>query len=128
MIDAPIVEQQERSASSRIHAEAKGFRRPSGRHANLDYRIIIPRLEAGETPSQLAREFGCSQSAISQGARSKGWAGMRKRIDYFAVMYRLENGEKPIDLAREYGCARQAIYRGAKRHGWIFKSEKQVQS
>ena len=128
MTTSPIVEQQGKSASSHIYAEAKGFRRLSGRHANLDYRIIIPRLEAGETPSQLAREFGCCRSTISQTARAKGWGGMRKRIDYLVVVSRLEAGETTTRLANEYRCSKSAIRHGAYRHGWIGVRRKQVQS
>ncbi len=49
--------------------------RPHGKKANLDYRVIIPRLEAGARLIDLAREYGVSDSGLSKTARAKGFAG-----------------------------------------------------
>lgn len=52
---------------------------PPGRayHVGVDYEATVSRLRDGACLREIAREYGVSGAAISQGARRHGWTGGR---------------------------------------------------
>ena len=93
------------------------------RKPRIDYAIVRARLEAGEFNSDLAREYGVSPSAITNGATRAGWnrraSGMHTKNlgrtlkisieDRKRIVARVRSGVMQKFVASEFGVSRTLV-------------------
>jgi transposase-like protein len=75
-------------------------------------REVVSRFQAGESPVELANEFGVSRAAIDHHIRAKLGPRRRGKLsdeDRRAIVARWRAGEVAAELAREFGVGFSAV-------------------
>jgi hypothetical protein len=96
---------------------------------SINYADVRRRLEAGETPAAIAREFGIYRTSIVKGARRAGYTGefVRGRFEKLdarneLIVRALMAGEAPKRVAHRFGLSISGLRKTLARSGFSLRA------